>query len=100
MKDKLPIFNKTVCVRCGGCEEFCPESAIRVKEMGYKVVVGGFGARHPQIAQTVTEFTNLEGVLAILEKVVGLAREKAKEPAPVFTMSELISKYGVDQLRD
>ena len=100
MKDKLPIFNKTVCVRCAGCEEFCPESAIHVKEMGYKVVLGGTGARHPQIAETVNEFTNLEGVLAILEKVVGLAREKAKEPSRVFTVSELISKYGVDQIRD
>ena len=100
MKDNLPTFNKTICVKCGGCEEFCPESAIRVKEMGFKVVVGGTGARHPQIAQTVTEFTDLNGVTAILEKVVGLAREKAKEPSRVFTVNELISKYGVDQLRD
>jgi len=100
MKDKLPIFNKTVCVRCGGCEEFCPESAIGVKEMGYKVVVGGTGARHPQIAETVTELTDLNGVTTILEKTINLVRDKAKEPALVFTMSELISKYGVDQLRD
>jgi len=83
-----------------GCEEFCPESAIGVKEMGYKVVVGGSGARHPKIAETVTEFTDLDGVAAILEKTINLVRNKAKEPALVFTMSELISKYGVDQLRD
>ncbi len=100
MRDNLPTFNKTICVRCGGCEEFCPESAIRVKEMGYKVVVGGSGARHPQIAKTVTEFTDLDGVTTILEKTINLVREKAKEPSRVFTMSELISKYGVDQLRD
>ena len=68
--------------------------------MGYKVVVGGSGARHPQIAETVTELTDLNGVAAILEKTINLVRNKAKEPALVFTMSELISKYGVDQLRD
>jgi len=100
MEGNLPTFNKTICVRCGGCEEFCPESAIRVKEMGYKVVVGGSGARHPQIAQTVTELTDLEGVTAILEKTIKLIRDKATGPALVFTMNELISEYGVDQLRD
>jgi len=100
MKNNLPAFNKSVCIRCGGCEEFCPESAIRVKEMGYKVVVGGSGARHPKIAQTVTEFTDLKGVLTILEKTVNLVRDKAKEPMRVFIMSELISKYGVSQLKD
>ena len=100
MKDGLPTFNKAICIGCGGCEEFCPESAIRVKEIGYKVVAGGSGARHPQIAQTVTEFTDLNGVQTILEKVVNLIREKAKEPARVFTMSTLISECGVSQLKE
>jgi len=100
MKDNLPTFNKTICVRCGGCEEFCPESATRVKEMGYKVVVGGTGARHPKIAQTVTEFTDLNGVLTILEKTINFIRDKAKEPMRVFTMSELISEHGISQLKD
>ena len=50
MQDHLPAFDKSICIRCAGCEEFCPESAIAVKEMGYKVVVGGSGARHPKIA--------------------------------------------------
>jgi len=100
MKNNLPVFNKSVCIHCGGCEEFCPESAIRVKEMGYKVVVGGSGARNPQIAQTVTEFTDLKGVLTILDKTVNLIRDKIKEPMRVFNMSKLISKYGVSQLKD
>jgi len=99
MKDKLPSFEKTICIRCAGCEEFCPESAIAVNTMGYKVVVGGSGARHPHIADTVTEFTDLEGVLSILERTISLVRERAKQPMRVFTLRKLIAESGVDQLR-
>ena len=100
MKDNLPTFNKAICIRCAGCEEFCPESAIGVKEMGYKVVVGGYGARHPKIAQTVTEHTDLGGVLNILEKTVNLIRNKSKEQMRVFSLSKLISESGVSQLKE
>jgi Fe-S-cluster-containing hydrogenase component 2 len=100
MKDNLPAFNEAICIRCAGCEEFCPESAIGVKEMGYKVVVGGYGARHPKIAQTVTEHTDLDGVLNILEKTVNLIRNKSKEQMRVFSLSKLISESGVSQLKE
>jgi len=94
MKENLPVFDKTICIRCAGCEEFCPEAAIAVNEMGYKVVVGGSGARHPQIAKTVTELTDLEGVLTILGKTVALIRDKAKNPMKVFTLRKLIDAKG------
>ena len=100
MKANFPAFNKTVCIGCGGCEEFCPESAIGVKEMGYKVVVGGSGARHPKIAKTVAELTDLEGVLAILERAVNLIRDKVKEPVRTFSLSSVISECGVSHLID
>lgn len=98
MQENLPIFDKTICIRCGGCEEFCPEAAIGVNEMGYKVVVGGSGARHPQIAKTVTELTDLGGVLTILEKTVALIRDKANNPMKVFTLRKLIAETGVKEL--
>ena len=99
MKENLPVFDKTICIRCAGCEEFCPEAAIGVNEMGYKVVVGGCGARHPQIASTVTELTDLKGVLTILEKTVTLIRDKANNPMKVFTLRKLIAETGVKELR-
>jgi ferredoxin len=99
MQNKLPLFNKEICIRCGGCEEFCPESAIGVKDMGYKVVVGGSGARHPHIADTVTEFTDLEGVLSILGKTIALVRANAKQSMRVFTLRKLIAQTGVDVLK-
>ena len=98
MKDHLPVFDKTTCIRCAGCEEFCPEAAIGVSEMGYKVVVGGSGARHPQIAQTVTELTDLQGVLTILEKTIALIRDNADNPMKVFTLRKLIAETGVKAL--
>jgi len=99
MKDKLPVFDKKICIRCGGCEEFCPESAVAVKQMGYKVVVGGSGARHPHIADTVTEFTDLAGVLSILGKTIALIRANAKQSMRVFTLRKLLAQTGVDVLK-
>jgi NAD(P)H-nitrite reductase large subunit len=62
--------------------------------MGYKVVVGGSGARHPKIAETVTEFTDLRGVLTILENTVSLIRNKSRQPMRVFTLRKLIEELG------
>jgi Fe-S-cluster-containing hydrogenase component 2 len=98
-KDSLPSFNKDICIRCAGCEEFCPESAIKVKNMGYKVVAGGSGARFPKIAETISEFTDLDGVLTILENIISLIREKYKEPRRVFDINKLISEYGASRLK-
>jgi dissimilatory sulfite reductase (desulfoviridin) alpha/beta subunit len=92
MKDGFPNFNKSRCIKCGGCEEFCSESAVRVKEMGYKVVAGGTGARFPKIAQTINEYTDLDGVLKTLEDIVGLIREK-HTPGRVFDISARVEEY-------
>ncbi|MDX1779536.1 MAG: hypothetical protein R3339_11700, partial [Thermodesulfobacteriota bacterium] len=60
---------------------------------------GGSGARHPKIAKTVTEFTDLEGVLTILEKTVSLIRDKARDPMKVFTLSKLIDEKEFRKFR-
>jgi Fe-S-cluster-containing hydrogenase component 2 len=100
LKNDYPVFDKTICIRCAGCEEFCPEAAIKVKAMGYKVVVGGSGARFPKIAETVTEFTDLKGVLKILENTINLIRNTYTEPRRVFDISKLISEYGASRLKE
>jgi len=92
MNEGLPVFEKNMCIKCGGCEEFCSESAVRVKEIGYKVVAGGTGARFPKIAQTINEYTDLDGVLKTLEDIVGLIREK-HTPGRVFDISGLVEEY-------
>ena len=85
-------FHKSRCIQCGGCEEFCPESAIQVKRMGYKVVAGGTGARFPKIARTINDYTDLAGVLSILEDIVGRIRTK-HTPGRVFDISTLVEEY-------
>jgi NAD-dependent dihydropyrimidine dehydrogenase PreA subunit len=92
MSAGLPVFDKRLCIRCGGCEEFCPETAIKVEKMGYKVVAGGTGSRFPKIAQTVVEYTDLDGVLKTLEEIVGLIREN-HTPGRVFDISGLVEDY-------
>ena len=89
ISDGLPVFDKSRCIKCAGCEEFCPEAAIQVKEMGYKVVAGGMGARFPKIARTMNACTDLEGVLKILEDIVLLIR-KNHTPGRVFDISGLV----------
>ncbi len=92
IKDGLPVFDKVRCIKCAGCEEFCPEAAVMVKEMGYKVVAGGMGARFPKIAQTVSECTDIDGVLNILEDIVLLIK-KNHTPGRVFDISGLVEEY-------
>jgi dissimilatory sulfite reductase (desulfoviridin) alpha/beta subunit len=100
MHNGRPQFDRSICIRCAGCEEFCPASAIRVSDMGYKVVVGGMGARHPAVARTVAEHTDLDGVLRILERAVRLIRDNVTAPVRVFSMRRLIARYGIEPLRD
>jgi len=92
MDEGLPAFEMEKCIKCGGCEEFCPEAAIKVGKMGYKVVAGGTGARFPKIAQTINEYTDLAGVLKILEDIVSLIREKHTS-GRIFDISALVNEY-------
>lgn len=92
LKDGLPVFDRSRCINCGGCEEFCPEAAITVSRMGYKVVAGGSGARFPKIARTLAEWTDVDGVLEILQELVTLVREKCG-PERVFDISSLVEVY-------
>ncbi len=68
---------------------------ICTKEKGYKVVIGGTGSRHPRIAQTVAEFTDLDGVLKILEKCVRVLEETPVEDR-VITFRDVVMKHGVE----
>ncbi len=98
MQDGVPQFDKRVCIRCAGCEEFCPESAISVERMGYKVVAGGHGARHPVIAETIAEHTDLDGVISILERSIQLIKENVREPMRVFSLYRVMQKHGSEHL--
>jgi len=92
-----PVIDYGKCLMCGGCETACKKDIIRTGERGYKVVVGGTGARHPEIAVTAAEFTDVQGVLSVVEKGIALFKEKTKDKEISF--HEVILKYGVESLK-
>jgi Pyruvate/2-oxoacid:ferredoxin oxidoreductase delta subunit len=92
------VIDYEKCVRCGGCVKVCPTEALAIDRKCYQVVAGGCGSRHPRIAQTISECTDVDGVLTILEKALTLYKE-----APLhgrdLSFHEVIKRYGVEGLR-
>ena len=82
---------------CGACEMECSVDAIRTEIKGYKVVVGGTGSRHPQLAATVAECSDLEAVIKILEKAINLFKETPVGEKEI-SFHELIKRYGTTAL--
>jgi Fe-S-cluster-containing hydrogenase component 2 len=98
LENGRPVIDEKKCLKCSGCVEVCEEGALFTEKKGYKVAVGGSGARTPRIAQTVTEFTDLKGVLKILEKALHLIRDTPVE-GRVIQFHEIVDRYGVERLR-
>jgi anaerobic sulfite reductase subunit C len=91
-----PAFDFDTCVMCAGCAEVCEQGVIYTQEKGYKVVIGGTGSRHPRIAQTVAEFTDLNGVLKILVKCVRIFETTPVE-GRVISFRDVVMKQGVEK---
>jgi ferredoxin len=91
------------CIGCEGCVERCEEGVLYTDKQGYKVVVGGSGSRRPQIARTVAEMTDVDGVLKILEESVELIKEAQSRRkgagGRVFAFKDVIDEAGVERLR-
>ena len=95
LRDDGPVINRERCINCEFCAKTCPAEKIVVGKRGYKVIAGGRDYRHPAIAQTIKAFTDKDGVLATVEKVVSLLK-KGKEGD---TLKSLIDTYGINALR-
>ncbi len=92
------VIDYNACVKCGGCSYKCPINVLTVAKRGYKVVAGGCGARHPRLAQTVTECTDVAGVLQILENAAALFKE-ARSTGKEISFHGVINTYGASRLR-
>ena len=51
LENGQPVINRERCIDCGDCVNACPKDVIFNAEKGYKVVAGGTGSRHPQLAR-------------------------------------------------
>jgi len=98
LQDGQPVIDYDRCVLCGGCEKECKKDVIFTKEKGYKVVVGGTGSCHPQIARTVAEQTDAAGVVQILEKALLMYRQYPVDKKEI-SFHEMIHMVGVEALR-
>lgn len=93
-----PVIDYNKCVLCSGCTEVCEQGVLYTDKRGYKVVVGGSGARHPHIAQTVTEFTDMDGVLKILEQAVKLLKETDLD-GRFISLCDVVRIQGIEKLK-
>ena len=92
------VIDYDKCVCCGGCVKVCPMDALAIDRKCYKVVAGGCGSRHPQLAQTISDCADVSGVLSILEKALTLYKE-APLRGRELSFHEVIQRYGVEGLR-
>ena len=97
LENGQPVIDVERCIDCGECVTACPKDVIVTTQKGYKVVAGGTGSRHPQIAATVSEFTDITGVMSILEKAVVMIRDYPQDKKEI-SFHAMIAKEGVGGL--
>jgi len=97
LENGQPIINRELCIDCGDCVNACPKDVIVNAEKGYKVVAGGTGSRHPQLASTVSEFTDVAGVVKTVEKAVLMFRDYPREKNEI-SFHAMIKSEGAKSL--
>jgi dissimilatory sulfite reductase (desulfoviridin) alpha/beta subunit len=97
LEDGQPLIDRERCIDCGACVDACPKDVIFNAEKGYKVVAGGTGSRHPQLARTVAPFTDAAGVLSIVEKTV-LAYRDYPQGKKEISFHAMVTQEGVGSL--
>ena len=94
LSDDGPVIDRETCVQCELCARDCPTGKLVVNERGFRVIVGGTGARNPSLAVIVEDFTSKERVLAILRNTIA----KLRIAQPGETLRSIIDREGVEAL--
>jgi ferredoxin len=95
LSENGPSINRELCINCEFCAKTCPNEKIIVGKRGYKIIAGGREYRHPAIALTVKAFTDQEGVLTTVKKMVNLL----KKGSGGDSLQSLIEKYEITILQ-
>ena len=91
-----PIVEEERCVACGACARICPTGALRETDRGYRILVGGKLGRRPRLATELISFTDAEGVLTILQKVVRIYQQENQKGE---RLGAIIEKLGFEEFR-
>lgn len=72
-----PRIDYQKCVRCGGAK-VCSSKALRIGQVGFKVLFGGKLGRHPRLAETLAELVDETKVLTIFKNCLTFYITEAK----------------------
>ena len=96
LKDSVPELIEDRCLRCGACAGACPGGAIRVEQVGYRVLVGGKLGRHPRLAAEVEGFASEERVLELLRRVVEFYKRHCEGGERLGTIIQKLGLSGAE----
>lgn len=95
LTDAGPVIDRSLCARCELCARDCPTGTLSVSKRGFKVIAGGAGGRHPQLAVTVEDFVDRERVLTLLRNAI----TQLRHARPGESLRDIINREGVGVLR-
>ncbi|KXS45466.1 MULTISPECIES: 4Fe-4S binding protein [unclassified Candidatus Frackibacter] len=78
LNDEEPDIDFDRCIFCGDCVKACPTEALTIKKVGYQIQVGGHLGRHPHLANIVTDLSDLEELMKILNKAIKVFVEEGE----------------------
>ncbi len=89
-------IDSDMCVRCGRCARACSRGAIRVKDTGFKVVVGGKEGRTVLFGEEylsfVKEYEVIEAIDRVIRQYKKLARKRDRKKYE--RLGEVIQRIG------
>jgi len=95
LTDRGPVIDEKKCVLCGLCARDCPTGTLAEKELRFRVVAGGSGARHPVLAVPIESFVRKDRVLELLRNTIA----RLRDARPGETLRDIIQREGPGALR-
>ncbi len=89
--------NEELCNYCGRCTNKCTFGAVKKKQEGYKIYVGGRWGKAIRIGTPIKGIFTQDETMTILEKAIRLYKEKGKEGERFGVMIDRIGLQAVEE---
>ncbi len=70
MTDERPVYDNDKCQGCFNCSQVCPVECIALSRKGGRLLAGGKLGRHPHLAEKVGEYTSVQDVIPVMDRIV------------------------------